>query len=168
MKIRHSHTDSDVKVDVQMTPMIDVVFQLLIFFVFTFKIVSQEGDFDIMMPPPESAGAPQASTQPFTVRMTTDANGNLAELYYNNKLVGTSSDSTDARFDGLQEAIFNDVKTAGPVQSALEVEIDFDSALRYEYVMDAISHINGRYVGNQLTDMIEKIRFTRHPEDSDQ
>ena len=29
----------------EMTPMIDIVFQLLVFFIMTFKIVSQEGDF---------------------------------------------------------------------------------------------------------------------------
>ena len=33
-----------------MTPMIDVVFQLMIFFMLTLKIVTEEGNFDINMP----------------------------------------------------------------------------------------------------------------------
>ncbi len=33
-----------------MTPMIDVVFQLLIFFMLTLKIIAPEGDFNINMP----------------------------------------------------------------------------------------------------------------------
>jgi biopolymer transport protein ExbD len=33
------------KVELNMTPMIDIVFQLLIFFIMSFKIAAQEGDF---------------------------------------------------------------------------------------------------------------------------
>ena len=51
MKIRKSAVSSGAdKVDINMTPMIDVVFQLLSFFVMSFKIVAQEGDFNIKMP----------------------------------------------------------------------------------------------------------------------
>jgi biopolymer transport protein ExbD len=47
------------KIELQMTPMIDIVFQLLVFFIMTFKIVSQEGDFNIKMPlAAQQAGAP--------------------------------------------------------------------------------------------------------------
>ncbi len=49
MRIRHGYTALD-KVEMQMTPMIDIVFQLNIFFLFTFKIVLPEGDFNIRMP----------------------------------------------------------------------------------------------------------------------
>ncbi len=38
------------KIEPQMAPMIDVVFQLLIFFMLTLKITSPEGDFNINMP----------------------------------------------------------------------------------------------------------------------
>ena len=43
MKIRRPSTDGSVKID--MTPMIDVVFQLLAFFLMTFKVAAVEGDF---------------------------------------------------------------------------------------------------------------------------
>ena len=38
------------KIEMQMAPMIDVVFQLLIFFMLTMKIIAPEGDFNINMP----------------------------------------------------------------------------------------------------------------------
>jgi biopolymer transport protein ExbD len=50
MKVRNSGGNKSEKVEIPMTPMIDIVFQLLVFFIMTFKIVSQEGDFNIKMP----------------------------------------------------------------------------------------------------------------------
>ncbi len=42
----------------QLTSMIDVVFLLLIFFVMTFKIAAQEGDFSVKMPLQNAGGQP--------------------------------------------------------------------------------------------------------------
>ena len=39
MKIRNTGGDGE-KIELQMTPMIDIVFQLLVFFIMTFKIVA--------------------------------------------------------------------------------------------------------------------------------
>ncbi len=50
MRIRKTGSGLGDKIELQMTPMIDVVFQLLIFFMFTFKIATQEGDFNVKMP----------------------------------------------------------------------------------------------------------------------
>ena len=48
MKLRHKGEAE--KIETQMAPMIDVVFQLLIFFMLTLKILAPEGDFNINMP----------------------------------------------------------------------------------------------------------------------
>ena len=45
------------KIAIDMTPMIDVVFQLITFFMLTLKDVAVEGDFDIKMPLGPSKGA---------------------------------------------------------------------------------------------------------------
>ena len=45
------------KIDINMTPMIDIVFQLLAFFIMTLKIVQPEGDFDVRMPLGAAAAA---------------------------------------------------------------------------------------------------------------
>ena len=50
MKIRHRSDMAEEKIELQMTPMIDIVFQLLIFFIFSLRISAQEGDFNISMP----------------------------------------------------------------------------------------------------------------------
>ena len=50
MKFRKHSDDGGGKVEVQMASMIDVVFQLLIFFMLTLKILAPEGDFNINMP----------------------------------------------------------------------------------------------------------------------
>jgi len=59
MKIRGGQDREGVKLD--MTSMIDIVFQLLVFFVMTFKITSLEGDFNINMP---ATGAPTDPIEP--------------------------------------------------------------------------------------------------------
>ena len=48
------------KIDINMTPMIDIVFQLLAFFIMTLKIVQPEGDFDVRMPLGAAAAAARA------------------------------------------------------------------------------------------------------------
>ncbi|MFT5528125.1 MAG: biopolymer transport protein ExbD, partial [Pirellulaceae bacterium] len=50
MKVRNNKLGPDEEIELQMTPMIDIVFQLLVFFIMTFKIVAMEGDFNIKMP----------------------------------------------------------------------------------------------------------------------
>ena len=71
-----------------MTPMIDIVFQLLVFFIMTFKIVSQEGDFNIKMP----LAAPSAATEnelqmpPIKIRLTA-AGGLLVGVYLNERSI---------------------------------------------------------------------------------
>ena len=49
MKIRGTEREgADTRLS--MTPMIDIVFQLLVFFVMTYKVTVMEGDFNIKMP----------------------------------------------------------------------------------------------------------------------
>ena len=57
------------KVSVDMTPMIDVVFQLMSFFMCTLKVVAPEGDFDIRMPLGVAAAATPDDQQVPPVRV---------------------------------------------------------------------------------------------------
>ncbi len=56
MKLRN-RSSGPTKVEIPMAPMIDIVFQLLIFFMLNLKIVAPEGNFNINMP----IGAPAAA-----------------------------------------------------------------------------------------------------------
>ncbi|MFM7740235.1 MAG: ExbD/TolR family protein, partial [Planctomycetota bacterium] len=48
MKMGRRRKSEDLKIN--MTAMIDIVFQLLIFFILTFKVAALEGDFEVKMP----------------------------------------------------------------------------------------------------------------------
>ena len=79
MKIRRG-LEHDDTVELNMTSMIDIVFQLLVFFIMTFKIVAQEGDFNVRMPAAASGGPPserqrpaKATTQALQVKLEPDA-----------------------------------------------------------------------------------------------
>lgn len=51
--------NSDEKVQLEMTPMIDVVFQLLIFFLVTLKPIAQIGELDVFRPAPDPNARPE-------------------------------------------------------------------------------------------------------------
>jgi biopolymer transport protein ExbD len=76
------------KIDINMTPMIDVVFQLLTFFMLTLKSVVVEGDFNIRMPLGASAGAAEDNPiPPIIVKMTATPDGQLSGVLIGNKKV---------------------------------------------------------------------------------
>ena len=85
MKIRNTG-GKDEKIEPQMAPMIDVVFQLLIFFMLTLNITEPEGDFSINMPQgrPVPNQPLDVTIQPLVVKMTANADGTLAALQLGN------------------------------------------------------------------------------------
>ena len=157
MKIRKSTTTHVDKVEQQMTPMIDIVFLLLIFFMFSFKIASPEGDFNIKMPVASQAMQDvQETTLPIKVRLRADAAGNLAAIAMNDRDLGTD-------FGQLRLQIISIVGgDAGPgsAADATECELECDYHLRYESVIEAITAISGYLEGNQIVKLIQKIRFS--------
>ena len=98
------------KVAVNMTPMIDVVFQLMIFFMLTFNIIAPEGDFDVRMPLSKSSAEPLDDLQlpPIQVRLVSDAEGMLTGILMNGEPVKD--------FDELRQRV------ASFVDIALETE----------------------------------------------
>ncbi|MCC7475911.1 MAG: biopolymer transporter ExbD [Pirellulales bacterium] len=158
MRIRHNYTALD-KIDLQMTPMIDIVFQLNIFFLVTFKIVLPEGDFNIRMPSTASARQVQQSeTLPMTVVMKATPSGELADL----RLAGRSFGNARDAFARLHQQIRSQVNDAGGPGTAadLEVEIDADYDLNYDNVIRAITAITGYIENGQKHKLIDRVKFT--------
>jgi biopolymer transport protein ExbD len=141
-----------------MTPMIDIVFQLLVFFIMTFKIVSQEGDFNIKMPlAAPSTGLPDdEQLPPMKVRLRAGANGNLAQISLNDNTFGVNFESLHNYIIG----IIGDERGPGSVQDTAEIELDCDYNLRYENVVKAITAVSG-YVDDDgnIVKLVEKIKF---------
>jgi biopolymer transport protein ExbD len=158
MRIRHSANTPD-KVELQMTPMIDIVFQLNIFFLFTFKIVLPEGDFNIRMPSASAARTMQQSeTLPMTLVMKADENGKLADVRLAGRSFGNGADAFGRLHQHIRKAV-NDAGGPGTA-SDMEVEIDADYDLNYEYIMRAITAITGYIENGQPHKLIEKVKFT--------
>ncbi len=149
---------SEAKVEMQMTPMIDIVFQLLTFFIMSFKIVAAEGDFDIKMPlAAKSEGLPPDTLPPMKVRLTATTGGQLNKIRLNDNDFGLS-------FDGLHNyiiSVIGDERGPGSVQSTAEVELDCDPQLHYQYVIKAITAVSGYTdADGNIVKLVEKIRFT--------
>lgn len=158
MRIRHPFQTLD-KIELQMTPMIDIVFQLNIFFLFTFKIVLPEGDFNIHMPSAAAARAVETSESlPMTVALKAGPGGELADLQLNGRSLGNGGDAF-LRLHQQIRGMVND--EAGPGAAAdLEVEIDADYDLHYVYTYTAIDALTG-YVENGVAHkLIERVKFT--------
>lgn len=139
-----------------MTSMIDIVFQLLTFFIMTFKIVSQEGDFNIKMPlaAPREDAIDDQLVPPIKVRLQAGSGGELASIGMNQRTLGS--------FQQLHEEIIGLVGTDSPAGAeGAEVELDCDYNLRYEYVIEAITSVSGyrdRATG-EVVKLVEKIKF---------
>ena len=145
-------------VKLQMTPMIDIVFQLLVFFVMSFKFGLPEGDFNIKMPlAAPSHGVPdEIQLPPIKVRMIASEAGDLAGLLMNGQPLSS--------FDALHQRIIHLVGSdsgPGSVVDAAEVELDCDFHLKYRHVIEAISSISGYVTPDQrVVKLIEKIKFS--------
>ncbi|RIK79075.1 MAG: biopolymer transporter ExbD [Planctomycetota bacterium] len=159
MKIRH--TDHREDLSLQMTPMIDIVFQLMVFFVFTFKITLPEGDFNVRMPAETGVAAAPSETPVLRVRLRAGPSRDLAGVQ-----LGDVAITGDNPFGQLQTRIRSMVDdSAGPGSADQEVEIEADYDLKYQYVMNAMTAITG-YVDpatGQPHKLIEKVRFAPLP-----
>ncbi|MCH2212691.1 MAG: biopolymer transporter ExbD [Fuerstiella sp.] len=168
MKIRNRNPTAD-KIESQMTPMIDVVFLLLIFFMFTLKIIEPEGDFNINMPlsRPAEAAVTDAELPPLKVRLEADpGTGDLRSLRFGDRDLGGGPDA----FRTLNEEINRIVlalQNVGPADAedgaeTQEVELDPDFNLDYRYVISAISACSGRVTAEGTTvPLLSRIKFAQ-------
>ena len=157
MKLSKSSAPS--KVDIPMAPMIDIVFQLLIFFMLNLKIVAPEGNFNINLPISAPSNAPADVNLPdIKVGLRSDLDGNLTQL----TLGGNNLGNNEAAFDRLNKEILTLIGRPGnPLTKEIEVELDADYECQYKYVVKAISRCTGRFdpQTQQVARYVEKIKF---------
>ena len=146
------------KLEMNMTPMIDVCFQLIIFFMLSLRLYSPEGDFSIKMPlaAPQQGLPDQTQSLPVKIRLHADPQGNLAGLQMGQRPISSFPELHRA----IRELCGPD---RGPAATASqpEVELDCDYNLKFEYVVDALSAVSGYLADDKQTivRMIEKVRF---------
>ena len=131
------------KPKINMTPMIDVVFLLLIFFVLTFRIIIPEGDFNVRMSPMGQAQVVAIDTDSIQVRLIADENGSLSAIQLNGEDI--------ENFDILRRFV-SEISLTKP---DLGVELLLDEHLRYDYVIRAITAVHDENIRER------EIRFVR-------
>jgi biopolymer transport protein ExbD len=163
-----------------MTAMIDIVFQLLVFFVMTFKVVAMEGDFNIKMPLAATDGQSVDDILPDLIQISLagDEAGNLATITVDD---GSGAQAIEGPFfgtvqkDGKAEVVPNDKAFASLTSyierelagesdpdAPVETEVEFDIAygVKYLYTVKAIEAVSGRkQADGSVKKLIEKIKF---------
>ncbi len=145
------------KFELNMTPMIDACFQLIIFFMLTLRLFSPEGDFSITMPlaSPRPGTQPPPESPPIKIRLAAHPDGKLAAIQMGRRKLTSFAELHNQ----IREVVGLD---RGPAASSnAEVELDCDYNLKYEYIVEALNAVSG-YVANDkqtIVRMIEKIRF---------
>jgi biopolymer transport protein ExbD len=149
------------EIKINMTAMIDIVFQLLVFFIMTFKVVAMEGDFNIKMPLASESADSLDEELPdlITVRLDAGENGNISSI--------TVDDSEILReatmFSDLTSIVEERLAAEGdPEQTAeTEVEFDIDYNLKYSFTVKAIAAVSGKVLpdGEGIKTLIKKVKF---------
>jgi biopolymer transport protein ExbD len=160
MKLLKRRPASEHKIFIDMTPMIDCTFQLIIFFMLTLKIRADEGDFNINMP---IAGPPAvADTIPelpkIKVRLESNPDGSLRSIGLGQRSLGND----ERAFAQLNQEIRTLIgKPGSAFAKDVEVEIDADFELHYQHVVTSISACTGRVdpATKQVIRYVEKINF---------
>jgi biopolymer transport protein ExbD len=146
------------RLEFNMTPMIDVCFQLIIFFMLSMRLFSAEGDFSIQMPSaaPQEGLPDEMQTPPVKVRLRADRKGKLAGIQIGQRAV--------ANFKDLQRQV-REISglDRGPAATAggAEIELDCDYNLKFEYVVKTLTAVSGFLAEDKQTvvRMVDKIRF---------
>jgi biopolymer transport protein ExbD len=165
---------SNEKIEPQMAPMIDVVFQLLIFFMLTLKIVEPEGDFSVNMPIGQSPKETNTIT-PQVIKIRLVANPEDGELnslqIMRTELFQTARGETQEEksanaFAALNEEILRAIGTPGSqLAQEQEVELDPDFELNARYLINAIGACRGRVQQStdgtaRMIDYVKNIKFS--------
>lgn len=133
-----------------MSAMIDIVFLLLVFFVMTFQVVPQEGDFTIEMRETGAIGGEPQLDVPLNLRLTAKDDGGLASIRLNGRAL-------DGREELLQLLLDLDADSTLHEQT-LHLACDYE--LAYDEVIKTLDVVTGRRdeVGN-VRPLASKVSF---------
>jgi biopolymer transport protein ExbD len=146
MVSKHRSTTDFVEPDLPITPMLDMSFQLMAFFIFTFRPAPTEGQIAMSLPKMEGGDSAIANPlddkpEAFVVRVDAAANGTIAKMSLSQKdSVDTSSvdlgadpkvyqKELKARYDGLKGD-----------KSKAKLTLEIDDKLIQEYVVQLLDH----------------------------
>ena len=152
------------KIDINMTPMIDVVFQLMAFFLIIFQVAAVEGDFQMRLPSGPRAEHGVGATDVWQVRLTADDVGDLHAWRLDAGIAGRGS-ATLPLLRTEVAARLAQVRAAGLEEP--QVELLCDDRLRYEHVLKAVELLTGRPSGvaaepdGRANEYVRRLRILR-------
>lgn len=147
-----------------MTAMIDIVFQLLVFFVVTFKVAAMETDFNIKMPLDAQGAATDTIPELIQVTLRAGDNRDIAGIEVDSGAKQERFNGADM-FDQLTNFVERTLASGNgdPVNgSDVEVEFTIDAPLRYKWTVMGIEHVSGRIQPDgTLKPLVNKIKFKK-------
>jgi len=166
MKLGRRRKSEDLKIN--MTAMIDIVFQLLIFFILTFKVAALEGDFEVKMPLASTNPSSMDEVLPTVIHvgLTAGVNRDIASIEIDDGTQALTFTQADM-FQQLTGFVEGVVAREGDPSMASEVEVEFDidNELRYRFTVKAIEAVSGRVLPDgTVKKLVNKIKFTQPPE----
>ena len=152
----HLKRTSALRVDLQMTSMIDVVFQLLIFFILTFRFVQPEGDLAIKLPAePRPGDITTPSHLPtLAVNLSADDEGELRSVSLNEQPL---ADLAALRREVAQVTLDNLA-----TRDDIRVDLICDQRLKYQNVIAALTAVSGqRDASGQILPLATNVHLRR-------
>ena len=158
MRLEVSEPD---EIKLNMTAMIDIVFQLLVFFIMTFKVVAMEGDFNVKMPLAsvnQEVSIEDEIPTLIKVRLIAGENGNINSIMVDND----QTYNDENMFIDLTSLIEEQIASEGNPEedTETEVEFDIDYGLKYSFTVKAIEAVSGRVQPDgTVKKLIQKVKF---------
>ena len=147
------------EIKLNMTAMIDIVFQLLVFFIMTFKVVTMEGDFTVKMPLASTEANADIDVLPdiITVALRAGENGKINSIIVDGDETFAEADM----FKKLTQLVESRLGAEADPEDEMETEVEFDIdySLKYSYTVQAIEAVSGKIENGVVKKLIEKVKF---------
>jgi biopolymer transport protein ExbD len=147
-----------------MTSMIDIVFQLLVFFIMTFKVVVQEGDYNVRMPLQSVEPTDEIDIDPpelIRVMLRAGETGAISTIEVDDEVEVKTLVGEDL-YKQLNDYIDAKVAVGDSPEDGVETEVEFDidTTLKYGYTVRAIEAVSGKLLADgNVKKLIEKIKL---------
>lgn len=156
--------NEDIKLN--MTSMIDIVFQLLVFFILTFKVVVQEGDYNVRMPLNAISDEENFEDSPDLIRVLLRAgdSGGISSIEVDDEVEVKTivGDTVESLFSQLNDYVDAKVSAGSDPESGsdTQVEFDIDFNLRYADTVSAIEAVSGKVLADgAVKKLVENIKL---------
>lgn len=135
---KRKHETEDVQPDLPITPMLDMSFQLMAFFIFTFRPAPSEGQIAMALPKEEGGSdvAPSfADDKPVTFIVTVDPgpNGTVGNMTIKEKDGPGAGDQIGASFDRYQAELKK--RKAALAGKPSKITLEIGDNILHEYVV---------------------------------